>query len=105
MAEVLFENSWEENQCANLITQVHLEDCPQCLSSPSPQPFYDPFSGTTRVRNFWALWCKGRLTGPDTLTNQLGATPSILTSAHLHRPPIFYRLDTLPAAQPTVTKH
>jgi len=40
---------------------------------PPPQPFYDHFSGTTRVsrcqkRNFWTLWCKGRITEADTLT-------------------------------------
>jgi len=56
--------------------------------------------------NFWTLWCKGRLTEADTLTIWLGATPSGLTSAHLHHPPIlFYGLDALPAAQPTVSKH
>jgi len=54
--------------------------------------------------NFWTLWCKGRLTEADTRTNQLGATPSRLTSAHLYHPPIFYRPDALPAAQPTVSK-
>jgi len=48
------------------------------------QPFYGPFSGTTRVswcqkKNFWTLWCKGRLTEADTLTIQLGATPSGLS--------------------------
>jgi len=37
--------------------------------------------------NFWTLWCKGRLTEADTLTIRLGATPSRLTSAHLHHPP------------------
>jgi len=37
--------------------------------------------------NFWTLWCKGRLTEADTLTIRLGATPSGLTSAHLHHPP------------------
>jgi len=36
--------------------------------------------------NFWTLWCKGRLTETDTLTIWLGATPSGLTSAHLHHP-------------------
>jgi len=55
---------------------------------PPPQPFYGPFSGTTRVsryqENFWTLWCKGRLTEADTLIIQLGATPSGLTSAYLH---------------------
>jgi len=40
-------------------------------------------------KNFWTLWCKGRLTEVDTLTIQLDATPSRLTSAHLHYPPIF----------------
>jgi len=55
--------------------------------------------------NFWTLWCKGRLTEADTPTIRLGATPSRLNSAHLHHPPIFYRPDALPAAQPTVSKH
>jgi len=36
--------------------------------------------------NFWTLWCKGRLTEADTPTIRLGATPSGLTSAHLHHP-------------------
>jgi len=43
--------------------------------------------------NFWTLWCKSRFTEADTPTIWLGATPSA----------IFYRLDALPAAQPTVT--
>jgi len=56
--------------------------------------------------NFWTLWCKERLTEADTPTIRLDATPSGLTSAHLHHPPdIFYRLDALPAAQPTASKH
>jgi len=37
--------------------------------------------------NFWTLWCKGRLTEADILAIRLGATPSGLTSAHLHHPP------------------
>jgi len=45
--------------------------------------------------NFWTLWCKGRLTEADTQTIRLGATPSGLTSAHLHHPPTFYRPDAL----------
>jgi len=50
--------------------------------------------------NFWTLWCKGRLTEADTPTIQLGATPSILTSADLHHPPFnFYKPDALPATQ------
>jgi len=39
--------------------------------------------------NFWTLWCKGRLTEGDTLTIRLRATPSGLTNAYLHHPPIF----------------
>ena len=51
--------------------------------------------------NFWTLWCKGRLTEADTLTIRLGATPSGLTSAHLHHPPIFFtdRMPFLPLSQ------
>jgi len=37
--------------------------------------------------NFWTLWSKGRLTQADTPTIQMGATPSGLSSAHLHHPP------------------
>jgi len=40
--------------------------------------------------NFWTLWCKGRLTEADVSTIPLGATPSGLTSAHLHHPPCFF---------------
>ena len=35
---------------------------------------------------YWTLWSKGRLTEADTPTIRLGATPSGLTSAHLHHP-------------------
>jgi len=40
--------------------------------------------------NFWTTWCKGRLTEADTPTLRLGATPSGLTSALLHHPPIMF---------------
>jgi len=56
-------------------------------------------------KNFWTLWSKGRLTEADTPSIRPGATPSGLTSAHLHYPPIFYRTDALPGAQATVSKH
>jgi len=71
------------------------------------RPFFRDHPGeTVPEENFWTLWCKGRLTEADTPTIRLGATPSGLTSAHLHHPPhIFYRSDALPAAQPTVSKH
>jgi len=70
------------------------------------RPFFRDHPGEpVPEENFWTLWCKGRLTEADTPTIQLGATPSGLTSAHLHHPPIFYRPDALPAAQPTVSNH
>jgi len=67
------------------------------------QPFFRDHPGEpVPEENFWTLWCKGRLTEADTLTMQLGATPSGLTSAHLHHPThIFYG----PDAQPTASKH
>jgi len=55
-------------------------------------------------KNLWTSWCKGRLKEADTLTIRLGATPSGLTSAHLHHSPIFLQAGC-PAAQPTVSKH
>jgi len=71
------------------------------------RPFYRDHPGEpVPEENFWTLWCKGRLTEADIQTIRLGATPSGLISAHLHHPPpIFYRPDALPAAQPTVSKH
>jgi len=54
------------------------------------QPFFRDHPGEpVPEQNFWTLWCKGRLTEADTLTIRLGVTPSGLTSAHLHHPPIF----------------
>jgi len=52
-------------------------------------------------KNFWTLWCKRRLTEADTLTIRLGATPSGLTSAHLHHSPHFFtgRMPFLPPNQ------
>jgi len=55
--------------------------------------------------NYWTLWCKGRLTEADTPTIRLGATPSRLTSAHLHHPPIFFPGQMLFLPQPTASKH
>jgi len=56
------------------------------------RPFFRDHPGEpVPEENFWALWCKGRLTKADTLTIQLGVTPSGLTSVHLHHPPYFLR--------------
>jgi len=51
--------------------------------------FWDHPGEPVLEENFWSLWHKGRLTEVDTPTIQLGATPSGLTSAHLHHPPCF----------------
>jgi len=50
--------------------------------------------------NFWTLWCKGNLTEADTPIIRLGSTPSGLTSAHLHHPPIFLQA-RCPSCHPT----
>jgi len=44
---------------------------------------------------------QGKIKEADTLTIRLGATPSGLTSAHLHHPPIFFtgRMPFLPPNQ------
>jgi len=66
------------------------------------QPFFRDHPGEpVPEENFWTLWCKGRLAEADTLTIWLGATPSGLTSAHFHHPPIFFtgRMPFLPPNQ------
>jgi len=50
---------------------------------------------------FWTLWRKGRFTEADTLTIRLGATPSGLTSAHLHHPPPHFLQAGCPSFRPT----
>jgi len=50
--------------------------------------------------NFWTLLCKGRLTEADTPTTRIGATPSGLTSDHLHHPPLFLFTDRIPFLLP-----
>jgi len=53
------------------------------------RPFFQDHPGEpVPEENFWTLWCKGSLTEADTPTIRLGATPSKLTSAYLHHPPI-----------------
>jgi len=55
------------------------------------RPFFRDHAGEpVPEENFWTLWSKerlmARLTETDTPTIRLGATPSGLTSAHLHHP-------------------
>ena len=55
------------------------------------RPFFcDHLGELVPEENFWTSRCKGRLTEADTLTIQLGATPSGLTIAHLHHHLIFF---------------
>jgi len=72
------------------------------------QPFYGPFwdhpGEPVPEENFWTLWCKERLTEADTPTIRLGATPSGLTSAHLHHPH-FLQARCPSCLQPTASKH
>ena len=49
--------------------------------------FRDHLGEPAPEKNFWTLWCKGRLTEAETQTIWLGTTPSRLTIAHLHHPP------------------
>jgi len=66
----------------------------ETTTTTTPQLFYCLFfrdnpGELVLEENFWTLWCKGRLTEANTQTIQLGATPSGLTSDHLHHPPFF----------------
>jgi len=68
--------------------------------------FWDHPGEPVPEQNFWTLWCKGTLTEADTPTIRLGATPTGLTTAHLHHPAIFFTGQMpFPAAQPTASKH
>ena len=65
------------------------------------RPFFPDHPGElVPEENFWTSWCKERLTEADTLTIQLGATPSRLISAHLHHLPIFLQAGC-PSCRPT----
>ena len=65
------------------------------------RPFFRDHPGEpVPEENFRTLWCKGRLKEADTLTIRLGATPSGLTSAHIHHRPIFLQAGC-PSCRPT----
>jgi len=70
--------------------------CPQRFSCRTTtttvlRPFFRDHPGEPVPEgNFWTLWRKGRLTEANTPTIQLDATPSGLTNAHLHHPPISF---------------
>ena len=60
------------------------------------QPFYSPFSGTTRVsrcqkrRELLDFMAQGKINRGRHTDDLAGPTPSGLISAHLHHPPIFF---------------
>jgi len=78
----------------------------RALTTTTPQLFYGwPFfrdhpGEPVPEENCWTLWCKGRLTEADTPTIQLGATPSGLTSAHIHHPPPIFFTGQMPFLLP-----
>jgi len=58
------------------------------------QPFFRVHPGEpVPKKNFWTVWCKGRLTEADTPTTRLVAAPSGITSAYVHHPSFFYMPD------------
>jgi len=71
---LLFRILW--HNLSKFITQMGLYCSKQLeatfhITTTTTQPSYGPFSRTTQVsrcqkRNFWTLWCKGRLTEADT---------------------------------------
>ena len=64
--------------------------------------FWDHLGEPVPEENFWTLWCKGRLTEADTQTIRVVATPSGLTSAHLHHPdPPSFLQGECPSCRPT----
>jgi len=102
------------NPAIAIVIRSTVNSIQSCTSNQSVNHTHNHFTALFPWPSGWAgarteiltLWCKGRLTEADTPTIRLGATPSGLTSAHLHHPPhIFYGPDALPAAQPTVSKH
>jgi len=75
--------------CINSL-HCHTRLCTVHTTTTVLRPFFRDHPGEpVPEENFWTLWCKGRLTEADTPTILLGATPSGLTSAHLHHPPYF----------------
>ena len=82
--------------CSTWTTKVVSKNCQNTdvtttTTTTGLRPFFRDHPGEpVPEENFWILWCKGRLTEADTPTIQPGATPSGLTSAHLHHLPIFF---------------
>jgi len=76
-----------------LYTDSVTEKLKQRANHTVPPPFYGPLfwdypGEMVPEESFWTLWSKRRLTEADTLTIWLGTTPSGLTNAYLHHPPL-----------------
>jgi len=85
--------------CISLCHVVH-NTAQNTITTAVLWPFFRDHPGEpVPEENFSTLWCKERLTEADTPTIRLGATPSGLTSAHLHHP-IFYRPVRMPFLPP-----
>jgi len=55
---------------------------------------------------FWIFMEQGKIMEAEVPTVRVGATPTGLMALPPHNPPkVFYRLDALPATQPTASKH
>jgi len=84
--------------CVAGTQRVRLQNSTRSTTTTVLRPFFQDH--LCEPENFWTLWCKERLTEADTQTIRLGATPSGLTSAHLHHPPFFTgRMPFLPPNQ------
>ena len=92
-----------------LHTKITVSYCHPPFHGTTPQPFYGPFSGTTRVSRCQKRTLNFKVQGKinrgrhkddpagchSIWTNQCPPPPSL----------IFYRLDAIPAIKPTVSKH
>jgi len=81
---------WFSQICVNVLSSIQCFYCwlgsrNSTTTTTVLRPFFRDHPGEpVPEQNFWTLWCKGRLTEADTLTIWTGATPSGLSSAHLH---------------------
>jgi len=82
----------------------YFDHCTEVITTTTtilPPFFRDHPDEPVPEENFCTLWCKDWLTEADTLTIRLGATPSGLTSAHLHHPPPTFFTGRMPFLPPS----
>jgi len=86
---------WSRSQVTRHLASLSVAFCKQTATKSTKHHnrftafFRDHPGEPVPEENFWTLWCKGRLTEADTPTIRMGATPSGLSSAHLHHFPFF----------------